>query len=157
MRKRIITQVPKDAARLDEGWLNVEHLARVEVTSEDAANPVESALLPGTERGWRAAQPGEQTIRLIFDQPQRLKHIRLVFEEGTCERTQEFVLRWSPDGGVSYREIVRQQWNFSPAGTVKEVEDYRVELSGVTVLELTIVPNKGGGEARASLEQLRLA
>jgi hypothetical protein len=157
MRKRIITQVPRDAARLDEEWLNVEHLAQVEVTSEDAANPVESALVPGTERGWRAAQPGEQTIRLLFDQPQRLKRIRLVFEERTCERSQEFVLRWSPDGGVSYRDIVRQQWNFSPADTVKEVEDYRVELAGVTVLELNIVPNKGGGEARASLEQLRLA
>jgi hypothetical protein len=157
MRKRVITEVPRDAARVDQQWLNVEPLAQVEVTSEDAANPVESALVPGTERGWRAAQPGEQTIRLIFDQPQRLKRIRLVFEERTCERTQEFVLRWSPDGGVSYRDIVRQQWNFSPAGTVKEVEDYRVELSGVTVLELTIVPNKGGGEARASLEQLRLA
>ena len=157
MRKRIITDAPRDAARVDQEWLNVEPLAQVEVTSEDAAYPVESALVPGTERGWRAAQPGEQTIRLLFDQPQRLKHIRLVFEERTCERTQEFVLRWSPDGGVSYRDIVRQQWNFSPGGTVTEVEDYRVELAGVTVLELTIVPNKSGGESRASLEQLRLA
>ena len=157
MRKRIITDAPRDAARVDQEWFNVEPLAQVEVTSEDAAYPVESALVPGTERGWRAAQPGEQTIRLLFDQPQRLKHIRLVFEERACERTQEFVLRWSPDGGVSYRDIVRQQWNFSPDGTVTEVEDYRVELAGVTVVELTIVPNKSGGESRASLEQLRLA
>lgn len=157
MRKRIIAQGPEQAARLDEEWLDVEHLAQVEVTSEDAAYPVESALMPGTERGWRAASPGKQIIRLIFDHPQRLRHILLIFEEHKWERTQEFLLRWSPDGGKSYQEIVRQQWNFSPAGTVKEVEDYHVELSGVTVLELNIEPNKSGGEARASLEQLRLS
>ena len=34
---------------------------------------------------------------------------------------------------------------------------YRVELAGVTVLELAIVPDKSGGEARASLAQWRLA
>lgn len=157
MRKRIIAQVPGDAERLDQEWMNVELLAQVEVTSEEAAYPVESALVPGSETGWRAAQPGEQTIRLIFDQPQRLKRVRLVFEEHELERTQEFALRWSPDGGKSYHDVVRQQWNFSPSGTVKEVEDYRVELSGVTVLELNIEPNKSGGEARASLQQLRLA
>lgn len=157
MRKRIISQGPEDTGRLDQEWLNVEVLAQVEVTSEDAANPVESALMPGSETGWRAAHPGEQIIRLIFDQPQRLKHVHLVFEEHKWERTQEFVLCWSRDGGKSYEDIVRQQWNFSPPGTAREVEDYHVELSGVTALELNIQPNKNGGEARASLEQLRLA
>jgi hypothetical protein len=36
---------------------------------------------------------------------------------------------------------VRQQWNFGPPNSVREVEEYRVELSGVTVLELVIVPD----------------
>src|SRR5437870_11230854 len=102
-------------------------------------------------RGWRAADPGTQTIRLIFDQPQRLGRISLVFEENEIKRTQEFVLRWSPDGGRSFRDIVRQQWNFSPPDTVHEVEEYQVELSDVTALELIIVPNNSGGAARASL------
>jgi hypothetical protein len=97
-----------------------------------------------------------QTIRLVFDQPQRLKHISLVFEENETTRTQEFVLRWSSDGGSSFREIVRQQWNFSPPETKREVEEYQVELSNVTVLELIIVPNVSGGTARASLKSLRL-
>jgi hypothetical protein len=92
----------------------------------------------------------------VFDQPQRLKWISLVFEEKETGRTQEFVLRWSSDGGSSFREIVRQQWNFSPAETIREVEEYQVELSNVTVLELTIVPNTSGGSARASLKSLRL-
>jgi len=129
----------------------------VEITSEDPAHPIESAIVPGHEAGWRAAQPGEQTIRLIFDDPQRLSHIRLLFEESEVQRTQEFVLRWSAGGGSAFREIIRQQWNFSPPDTIRELEDYRVELSGVTVLELIIVPDKNGGPARASLTQLRLA
>ena len=107
--------------------------------------------------GWRAAKAGAQTIRLVFDAPQRLRQIWLVFSEAEKERTQEFVLRWSPDGGASFQEILRQQWTFSPPETTREIEDYRVDLAGVTVLELSIVPDISGGEARASLEQLRLA
>jgi hypothetical protein len=94
---------------------------------------------------------------LIFDNPQRLRRIWLAFEDTEGSRTQEFVLRWSPGAGKSFREIVRQQWNFSPPGGVREIEDYAVDLFDVTVLELIIVPDKSGGEARASLVKLRLA
>ena len=52
---------------------------------------------------------------------------------------------------------MRQQWNFSPPDTVREVEEYQVELSEVTVLELIIVPDNSGGAARASLKSLRLS
>lgn len=129
----------------------------VEFTSEDNDCPVESAFVSGDARGWRAAAPGTQTIRLVFDQPQKLRRISLVFEENETARTQEFVLRWSPAGGNSVTEIVRQQWNFSPPESIREVEDYQVELSSVTVLELLINPNIGGGAARASLKNLRLS
>ena len=91
-----------------EGWLDVERAAVVEVTSEDKDYPVESAFVSGDARGWRAAAPGSQTIRLVFDQPQKLRCISLVFEEIETARTQEFVLGWSPDGGDSVTEIVRQ-------------------------------------------------
>jgi hypothetical protein len=157
MRKRLITPISQDAPHLDEGWLDLERAAVVEVTSEDKDYPVEAALVSGEMRGWRAGSPGTQTIRLIFDEPQRLTRIALVFEETETERTQEFVLRWSPDNGVSFLEIVRQQWNFSPPKTALEIEDYRVELSGVTVLELVIVPSISRGAARASLKSLRLS
>ncbi len=158
MRKRVITPVvPQGPASLEPEWLDVEELARVEVTSEDPAQPIESALVPGEESGWRAALPGEQTVRLVFDRPQRVSRMWLLFIEPDTTRTQEFVLRWSPDGGRSFREILRQQWNFGPPETIREAEDYRVQLDGVTVLELVIVPDKSGGEARASLAQWRLA
>src|SRR6266446_1907989 len=155
MRKRLITPIPQDAPPRDEGWLDLDGAAVVEVTSEEKDYPVESALVSGEMRGWRAADPGSQTIRLIFDQPQRLRRISLVFEENEIKRTQEFVLRWSPDGGRSFREIVRQQWNFSPPNTVREVEEYQVEISDVTVLELVTVPDISRGTARASLKGLR--
>src|SRR5438876_7085081 len=157
MRKRLITPIPQDAPPRDEGWLDLDGAVVVEVTSEEKDFPVESALVSGETRGWRAAMPGTETIRLVFDQPQKLKQISLVFEEKEVARTQEFVLRWSFDGGNSFREIVRQQWNFSPPETIREVEEYQVELSNVTALELTIVPNTSGRPARASLRSLRLS
>jgi hypothetical protein len=107
--------------------------------------------------GWRAAGHGKQTIRLLFTHPQRLRRIRLNFVEPLTERTHEYVLRWSPDGGQSFREIVRQQWHFSPQGATCETEDHHVELAAVTVLELSVIPDISGGNAVASLEQLRLA
>ena len=157
MRKRIIGHGPREVAAAEPGWLDLERLAQVEITSEDADYPIESALIPGTGSGWRAAQPGEQTIRLLFDEPLRLKRIHLAFHEDEQERTQEFVLRWSSDGGQSYREILRQQYNFSPPDAARQVEDYNLNLDGVTALELKIVPDISGGSARASLAQLRLA
>jgi len=157
MRKRIIPPVQKDTPPPGEDWLDLDRLAQVEITSEDAAHPIESALLPDRGSGWRAAGPGEQTIRLLFAHPQQLKQIWLQFVEPVTERTQEFVLRWSPDGGQSFREIVRQQWNFSPQGATVETEDHRVDLSGVTMLELIIIPDISRGDAHASLAQLRLA
>ena len=79
------------------------------------------------------------------------------FLELSTPRTQEYVLRWSPDNGRSFRDIVRQQWTFSPPGTTLETEDYQVDLPDMTVLELSIIPDIGGRQGLASLAQLRLA
>ena len=157
MRKRIIHQDIREVSPTDQGWLDLDRLAQVEITSEDTLHPFESALHPDTGPGWRAAGPGEQTIRLLFDAPVRLNRIRLEFNEELHARTQEFALRWLPEGEQSYRELVRQQYNFSPPGTTREVEDYTVNLERVTMLVLSIVPDTSGGEARASLTGLQLA
>lgn len=157
MRKKIITPVHEKTAPLDQEWLDLESLAEVEVTSEDPAHPIEFALLPTETAGWRAGEAGKQSIRLIFGQPQRLTRIWLHFEDSATERAQEYVLRWSADSGRTFSDIVRQQWNFSPQGATSEIENHRVNLSAVTVLELNIVPDRGGNTAFASLQQLRLA
>jgi hypothetical protein len=157
MRKSLINRIPQNAPLRDQTWMDVDRIASVEVSSEESDHPIESALLLEEKSGWRASNPGMQIIRLIFDEPQKLKRILLVFEDTENRRTQEFVLRWSPDIQYSSREIVRQQWNFSPPDSVRETEDYPVELSEVRVLELEVVPDKSGGEVRASLLSLRLA
>ena len=106
MRKQIVGHQSRKPSPADTSWLHLEELAQVEITSEDSAHPVESALTPGNGSGWRAAEPGEQMLRLLFDKPLSLRHLRLMFREEEAERTQEFLLRWSSDGGTSYREIV---------------------------------------------------
>jgi len=156
MRKRISPQPQRESPSTVTSWLDLEALGRVEVTSEDAAHPIELALLTVGATGWRAESPGEQTIRLLFEAPQRLRHIRLLFREEKEARTQEFVLRWSPTVDGPSRDIVRQQYHFSPSGATEEFEEYQVELEGVAALELTIIPNVSGG-SYASLAELRLA
>ena len=156
MRKRILGPV-QEGDCLEPQWLDIGGLVEVEITSEDAAHPIESALLPGGTSGWRAAEPGQQTIRLLFKQPQPLRRIWMNFVEPQTQRTQEYVLRWSSDNGQSFMEIVRQQWNFSPPSTTNEVEDHRVDLSAATMLELNIKPDISGVPAFASLAQMRLA
>ena len=154
MRKRIINQKLQHVSTIDQGWLDLNRLTQVELTSEDAAHPIEAALIHGFGSGWRAAQAGEQTIRLLFDEPQRVRRIQMLFHEDRQARTQEFVLLWSPDSGQSYREIVRQQYNFSPPDMMREFEDYSVDLVGVMAPELKIVPDISGGDVRASVAQL---
>jgi hypothetical protein len=157
MRKRIITQNTQGIIPPDKDWLDLETLAQAELTSEDVSHPIESALKPGVGSGWRASESGQQTVRLLFDKPLRVRRVHLVFHEDEEQRTHEFVLRWSTDGGRSYREIVRQQYNFSPPDNTREIEDYEVDLVGLTELEISISPDMSGGSAHASLAELRLA
>ncbi len=158
MRKKILES---DAAQLrsgesGQGWLHLDRLATVEVTSEDPSFPIESALSPDSGPGWRASQKGEQQIRIIFDEPISLHRIQLRFVETESERTQEFTIRWLPAEGGPTKEIIRQQWNFSPGGSTTEVEDYKVNLNAVSILELAIQPDVGRREAVASLAACRL-
>ena len=156
MRKHIVKS-ERNSLPLDKPWLDLESLAQVEVSSEEAEHPIEAALLPGASSGWRAAAPGQQLVRLMFDEPQNLRLIHLVFDEHEQERLQEYTLRWCSGAGQPYREIVRQQYNFSPPTTSREIEDYNVNLDSCAELELSIVPDLRGSAAHASLAEFRLA
>ena len=156
MRKQPINSVSEPVPLSTDMWLNLRDLAIAEITSEDVDHPIESALIPGRGPGWRAAKPGKQTIRLVLDEPMSIERILLRFEERERGRTQEFALRCVSQG-LSHREIVRQQYVFSPPATIQELEDYSVKLSGVIALELQIVPDISGGGAYASLAEMRLA
>ena len=144
---------------LRENWKNLEVIARVEISSEDANFPIEKALGKEATTGWRASETGPQVIRLEFDEPQTIRRIHLHFVERERERSQEFAVfaGWSGE----MREVVRQQWSFSPHGSTEETEDYAVEVDGITTLELRIDPDRSHdpkmSQHHASLQSLRVA
>ncbi len=157
MKKRIITEGDAGAAKLGDQWLDLDCVAEIEITSEDPEYPIDSAITgDGHGTGWRAANPGEQMIRICFLKPTSLRRIRVIFEEQSTRRTQEFVLRWAPENAAELRDIVRQQYNFNPPYAIREVEDYNVNLDDAKVLELIITPSISGEEVCATLTKLRL-
>jgi hypothetical protein len=95
-------------------------------------------------------------VILAFDTPQTIRHILLEVEELEVARTQELQLCLSCDGGRTYRELLRQEYNFSPPGTIFEREDWEVQAGGVTHLRLVIRPDKGGKPCLATLTSLVL-
>ena len=158
MRKRIVARhQAQQGDQSDKGWLDLEQIATVEVTSEDSSFPIEDAFGSNDGPGWRASKGGEQQIRITFDKPVSIHRIELRFHEADYERTHEFILRWSSESGGSATEIVRQQWNFSPTGSTTEIEHHVVDLDAVSVLELAIRPDLRRPEAVASLASLRLS
>jgi len=159
MRKSIVTPSPVPATPIRDNWRDLERIARVEITSEDEAFPIEHALGKTETTGWRAAGTGPQIIRLHFDEPLTIHRIELHFIDRTAERSQEFAI--FAGSGTDLREVVRQQFTFSPGGSTEELEDYAVALDGVTVMELKIDPDRSHDPKQsqnyASLESLRLA
>lgn len=161
MRKTLMGPGTPGKPSLQDGWLELDSLASVEVSSETPECPGESVFAdPNGERtnwGWRASSPGQQSLRLVFDPPRSVSRVELSFEESESERTQEFSLRWSGADGAS-SEIVRQQFAFSPGGATQETEDYRVELESVQALEITIRPDlQADSPAIATLARWRIA
>jgi hypothetical protein len=157
MRKHIGVPTEQSPPATSKEWLDLEGIARAEVSSENPQHPIESAFKHGESPGWRASQPGEQTIRLLFDEPKDLRQIVLRFSETKVERTQQFTLRWADSQSGPFKDIVRQQWNFNPGNATTEEEDYKVDLRHVLAVELTIDPDLGRNEAFATLAEWRMA
>ena len=164
MRKSIVSPTPATKTPISDIWRDLERIARVEITSEDTAFPIENALGKKVTTGWRAATTGPQVIRLLFDEPLNIRRILLHFVERSVERSQEFAIYVHSSGSGSSNElleVVRQQWNFSPHGTTEEIEDFHVELSAITMLELRIDPDRSHdpalSQSYASLQSLKLA
>jgi hypothetical protein len=151
-----MTDVSRPRTSTRSEWLDVARLARLEVSSQHDRHPIEDAF-SSTGDGWRAAEPGAQVIRVVFDSPRSIGRIRVVFHEAFVDRTQEFTLDWSSHRGEMHRQIVRQQFNFSGYGATSAIEQYDVGLQDVSRLELRIVPDISGGETLASLAEFKIA
>jgi hypothetical protein len=137
-------------------WLDLTRVARLEASSQHGKHPIDDAF-SSTGDGWRASEPGEQMIRVLFRSPRTVGRIRVVFNEAAVDRTQEFTLGWSAHRGETHRQIVRQQFTFSRLGATRELQEYDVELHDVTGLELRIVPDIDRGQALASLAEFKIA
>ena len=130
-----------ETTEAEPAWMDVLALADVEVSSADEQFPMTQALAHAPSIGWRAAEPGPQLLRLRFREPQRITRVRIDIVDRVSERSQEISL-WARSTGADLREIVRQQFTFSPAGSTEEIEDFRVALEAVTVLELRMDPDR---------------
>ena len=159
MRKSIVSPSAVAQTPISDLWRELERIARVEISSEDPQFPIEHALGKKETTGWRAAATGPQLIRLHFDEPLNIKRLRLHFVDKAAERSQEFAVY--AGSGPELKEVVRQQWSFSPHGSTEEIEDYTVNLSGITTLEVRIDPDRSHDPKQsqhyASLQSLKLA
>src|ERR1700735_4034097 len=159
MRKSIVSPSAAAATPISELWRDLERIARVEITSEDESFPIEQALGKKETTGWRAAGTGPQLIRLHLDEPLNIKRLRLHFVDRTAERSQEFAVYAGTGPGV--KEGGGQEGALSPHGSTEEIEDYAVNLSGITTLEVRIDPDRSHdpklSKAYASLQSLKLA
>ena len=157
LRKQILEDHPDTQSK--PGEIPVAAVATVLVTSETVDDPIDHVFDTHRGRGgsrWVAEKPGEQTLILAFDVPQTVRKITLEIEEQAVSRTQELALSISQDGGQTYRELVRQEFNFAPPNTVFEREEWTVSAEMATHLRLSIKPDKGGKPYRATLTSLVL-
>jgi len=163
LRKQVIPSPDRAAAgegaRSRTGAKDIPALARVLVTSESSDHPVDNLFDgrdgPGGSR-WIASADGEQAVILAFDAPQTIQSVSLETEEPHASRTQELCLSLSRDGGQTYRDVLRQEFTFSPGGSTFEREDWRVPADGVTHVRVAIRPDKGSAPGRATLTSLTI-
>ena len=158
LRKQVLTKQPPGPVRRSTEK-DIAAIATVLVSSEDPQHPIDNAF--DDHRGvggsrWIAEQSGEQTVILAFDTPQTLRRLFLEVEEPEVTRTQELAVSVSADGGQTYRELVRQEYNFSPPGTTHELEEWAIPAGAISHLRVIIKPDKGGKPARATLTTLAL-
>jgi hypothetical protein len=156
LRKRLLDATARATAA---GEIDIALCATILFSSEQPDHPVEHLFDgcsgPGASRwiGGRADQTEE--IVLEFDQPQPLSRLVYEVEDKECERTQEVRVEVSEDGARSWRQILAQEYNFSPRGATFQRQDQRFERCRASHLRLSIVPNKNGPGA-ATLTTLRL-
>jgi hypothetical protein len=155
MRKTLLESTSREATKPKSNWLDLCQLCTAEISSEAPNHPLEHALQIDHEGGWRAAVPGKQLIKLTFDSPQHIHHVRLEFIETEVSRSQEFAL-FVTTSTEPRRDILRQQWSFSPDGSTSEVENYLVELQKVTSIELELDPGRHDSGVFASLQVMLL-
>jgi hypothetical protein len=158
LRKRQLEADGVTSARVADE-VDIASCATIAYSSENPAHPVEHLLdgrsgAEGTR--WVSGRPDvTEQIVVEFDRPQTISRLVYEVEEAVQERTQEVRVEVSEDGGRTYRQILVQDYTFSPGGATYQREDQQLDLRQVSHLRLTIVPNKNGS-GTATLTSFRL-
>jgi F5/8 type C domain len=158
VRKRLLRQDGPDPARA-AGEIDIARHAVLAYTSDDPEHPIENLIDGHYGRDgtfWAGARPNTtERIVVEFDEPQSVSRMIYEVEECSRERTQEVRVEASSDGARTYRQVLVQEYTFSPAGATFQHEEQRLSLPSITHLRLTVVPDKQGS-GPAKLNSLRL-
>jgi hypothetical protein len=125
-------------------WLDLDEVAEVSIVSGGRRMPRSSGI-------WSIDAPGEQMIEIRFHEPTSVSHLRVTSSEIDQERTQEITVWASLNRGEQHRELLRQQFNFSPNGATEEIEEYAPGLEAVSAIQLRVVPSIDGRRAVARI------
>ena len=158
VRKRLLPKEGENPAAF-AGEIDIASHAVLAYTSDDPDHPIDSLIDGHYGRDstfWAGAKPNTmERIIVEFDQPQSVSWMIYEVEECACARTQEVSVEVSLDGGRTYRQILVQEYTFSPDGATFQREVQRLNLPPISHLRLTILPDKSGS-GRAKLNSLRL-
>lgn len=67
MRKRLLTPIPQGIQSQEEGWLDLDRAASVEVTSEEKDYGIEAALVSGKTQGIHPCMCRLHRLRSSFE------------------------------------------------------------------------------------------
>ena len=158
VRKRLLPKEGENPAAF-AGEIDIASHAVLAYTSDDPGHPIDNLIDGHYGRDstfWAGAKPNTmERIIVEFDHPQSVSWMVYEVEDCTCTRTQEVSVEVSLDGGRTYRQMLVQEYTFSPDGATFQREVQRLNLPPISHLRLTIVPDKHGS-GRAKLNSLRL-
>ena len=137
-------------AGADERWLDLEAVADVTIT-------VGGERVARSPHAWSADCPGEQMIEIRFRHATPVSRLRVVSWELDQSRTQEMTIWACLRRGERHREVLRQRFSFRPGGATAQVEEYAVQLTEVSALQVRIVPCIEGRRVVARVSELRVA
>ena len=141
---------PEPGAGADDRWLDREALADVTII-------VGGERVARSPHGWSADCPGEQMIEIRFRHSTSVSRLRVVSWEVDQSRTQEMTIWACLRRGEGHREVMRQRFTFRPGGATAQVEEYALQLTEVSALQVRIVPCIDGRRAVARVSELRIA
>ncbi len=151
MRKRLITPTPSIRTH-GPGWLDTERAAVAEVTSKTRTFRSRHPWSQGIrEAGVRQFREVRRFVWSLINRKGSGAYL-LFLKKRKLSGPKNSSCAGLTDGGAHQKRLCAKSGIFSSPLIRYEAEDYKVDLSNVTLLELLINPSIADGVARASLK-----